>query len=141
MSREVHVHTTAGLQVFARDGRHQWTSDEPKEVSGTDTGPDPYALLLSSLGACTAMTVRLYADRKGWPLREVEVFLAHSREHRTDCEGCDEKPMKLSALTRRLRFHGPLDDDQVRRLLEIAGRCPVARTLEGHIEIRDSLEP
>ena len=85
------------------------------------------------------MTVRMYANRKEWPLEDIQVQLEHSREHVSDCEGCEDEPMRIEVLTRAVRFEGPLDDAQRARLLEIADRCPVHRTLEGELRI-DTVE-
>ena len=98
-------------------------------------GPDPYEHLLAALGTCTSMTIRMYANRKAWPLDGVRVQLSHSREHVRDCEGCDEAPLKVDVLRRTVWLEGPLDDAQRARLMEIADRCPVHRTLEGELRI------
>lgn len=118
-----------------RLGAHDLIADEPARVGGGDRGPTPYDLLLAALGTCTAMTVRMYADRKGWPLHHVDVRLTHEKIHASDCADCESDKGKVDRLTRDLRLQGPLDDDQRARLLEIADRCPVHRTLEGDKEI------
>ena len=117
---------------------HHWLADEPRRVGGSDGGPDPYEHLLASVGSCTAMTLRLYAARKRWPLEDARITLRHSREHRSDCEDCDEKPLQLEVIERDIALIGPLDDTQRARLMEIADRCPVHRTLSGQLEIRTS---
>jgi putative redox protein len=122
-------------------GTHRLTADEPKEDGGQDSGPNPYELLLASLGACTSMTVQLYAKRKGWPLEEVVVDLAQERVHGEDCVRCEEEDVRMDRITKRLRLRGPLDETQRQRLAEIAERCPVNRTLTGHIELRIELVP
>ena len=112
-----------GTAVRIEAGAHELMADEPAPV-GVDLGPDPYALLLGALGACTAITATLYANRKGWPLEGVEVRLRHDREHTDDCASggaCDRAEVQVA-------FRGPLDDSQRTRLAEIATRCPVART-------------
>lgn len=124
-------------QVVSDD--HAWLADEPKSFGGENLGPDPYEHLLAALGACTSMTIRMYANRKQWPLEDVDVLLRHSREHQTDCEGCDETPAKLEILSRTIHLHGPLDETQRQRLLEIADRCPVHRTLESDLHIQTEL--
>jgi uncharacterized OsmC-like protein/alpha-beta hydrolase superfamily lysophospholipase len=130
----------AGLthQVIARD--HRLLADEPVAVGGTDAGPTPYEYLLAGLGACTAMTLRLYADRKQWPLEGVRVHLSHDHVHAEDCAGCEGTPKKLDRIDRRLEIAGPLDAEQRQRLAEMADRCPVHRTLTGTIEVRTVLE-
>jgi len=122
------------LDLYSDD--HHVTADEPTSLGGSNSGPDPYELLLASLGSCTAMTLRMYAGRKGWPLEKVRVRLHHAREHETDCEGCEETPAQLDVLTREIELHGELDETQRASLMRIADRCPVHRTLEGRIEVR-----
>ncbi|MFK7893533.1 MAG: alpha/beta fold hydrolase [Granulosicoccus sp.] len=115
---------------------HQWVADEPSSVGGKNAGPDPYEHLLASVGACTAMTLRMYASRKQWPLENAEVVLRHSREHKTDCDECEEKPVQLDVIDRDITLHGDLTEDQRSRLMAIADRCPVHRTLSGNLSIR-----
>ncbi len=118
---------------------HQWTADEPTRVGGKNAGPDPYEHLLAAVGTCTAMTVRMYAGRKEWPLDDVRVHVSHTREHLKDCENCDEKPQQLDVISRRLEFIGNLSDQQRTRLAEIADKCPVHKTLTGHLDIRSDI--
>jgi putative redox protein len=119
---------------------HRLVADEtPAVAGGEDRGPDPYDLLLASLGACTAITLRLYAGRKGWPLEDVEVTLGHRRVHAEDCADCETKTGLVDTIDVAVVLHGPLDDEQRARLLEIAGRCPVNRTLHSEIKIRERL--
>lgn len=122
-------------EVLAR--HHRLLADEPKNVEGAlDLGPSPYEYLLAGLGACTSMTLRMYADRKGWPLEGVSVALDHGRIHSEDCSDCDTKEGKVDEISRELTLSGPLDQAQRKRLLEIADMCPVHRTLENEIKIR-----
>ena len=115
---------------------HQWRADEPTTVGGSNAGPDPYEHLLASVGTCTAMTVRMYAERKKWPLQDVKITLRHSREYHKDCIDCEEKPTQLDVLERDIELIGNLDDAQRDRLMEIADKCPVHNTLTGNLSIR-----
>ena len=114
-------------------GRHLLTADEPVSVGGTDAGPNPYDLLLAALGACTSMTMRMYADRKGLPLHRTTVRLRHDRVHAKDCAQCEQNVGMLSRIRREIDIEGPLSDQDRRRLVEIADRCPVHRTLSSEI--------
>ena len=114
-------------------------ADEPVAVGGTNAGPSPYDSLVAGLGACTAMTLRMYADRKGWPLEAVEVRLNHEKIHAKDCEDCEQKVGKIDQIERELVLSGPLDEAQRQRIKEIANRCPVHRTLEGEVKILTKL--
>ncbi len=117
-------------------GRHRLIADEPESVGGLDAGPSPYDLLAAALGVCTSMTIRMFADRKGWPLEGVRVAVRHAKAHHRDSGGSDAK---IDRLTREIALDGPLDDDQRARLLEIADRCPVHRTLERANEVETRL--
>ena len=112
-----------------------WSADEPDPSGEPGVGPDPYQLLLSALGACTTMTVRLYADRKGWPLDRTTVTLTHDRMHAVDCAECLTREGRIDRIVREIRFDGDLDAAQRERLLQIAERCPVHRTLTSEIVI------
>lgn len=123
---------------FAQDiqaGGHHLRADEPVPVGGTDTGPSPYDYLLAGLGACTSMTIRLYAERMQWPLQGVAVYLRHSRIHAADCADCETKEGKIDRIEREIELSGPLSEEQRSRLQEIAERCPVHRTLTSEIRI------
>ena len=117
-------------------GRHHFLADEPVNAGGLDSGPGPYELLLAALGACTSMTLRLYADRKMLPLTRTEVRLRHSRIYATDCAECETKEGKLDRIERIITLEGDLDAEARKRLLEIADKCPVHRTLISEIDIR-----
>ncbi len=119
-------------------GRHLLSADEPAPV-GHDTGPSPYDLLLAGLGACTSMTLRMYASRKKWPLESVTVSMRHSRIHAKDCEDCATGSGQLDRIDRVIELSGALDAQQRERLLEIADRCPVHRTLHSEVNVRSTL--
>ena len=126
------------LQQAVTIGPHHLLADEPVAVGGLDSGPNPYEFLLAGLGACTAMTLRLYAERKGLALERVTVTLRHAKIHATDCEDCETKEGMLDRIDRTVGLEGELDAEQRRRLMEIADKCPVHRTLKSEIDIRTS---
>ncbi len=126
---KVRARSLEKLQVLLDDGEHGWLADEPVEVGGDGLGPGPYELLLSALGACTVMTLRLYAKRKGWDLQEVRAEAVHERIHASDCDDCEQKEGYIERIRVNLALEGELDDAQRERLHEIAGKCPVRRTL------------
>ena len=117
-------------------GRHRFLADEPTDFGGLDSGPGPYDLVLAGLGACTSMTLRLYAERKALPLERVTVELSHSRIHAADCETCETKEGMVDRIERTIALRGNLDAEQRERLLEIADKCPVHRTLTSEVDIR-----
>ena len=119
---------------------HALVADEPVAVGGADTGPTPYDLLVAALGACTGMTLRMYAERKGWPLEEAVVRLRHRKVHAADEERCEAQDGRLDQIERELQLAGPLDDEQRERLMEIADRCPVHRTLTAGVRVKTRLE-
>ncbi len=108
-------------------------------VGGTDTGPSPYGLLLAALGSCTSMTLRMYADRKKWPLQGVTVHLHREKVHAEDCAECETRVGCIEQIERRIELAGPLDESQRQRLLEIANMCPVHRTLKAETQITTTL--
>jgi putative redox protein len=129
--------TRAGrFQQEVTVGRHQFLADEPIEAGGLDSGPGPYDLLLSALGACTAMTLRLYAERKALPLDRVTVRLSQAKIHAADCADCETREGMIDRIERAITLSGKLDAEQRRRLLEIADKCPVHRTLTSEVDIR-----
>ncbi len=118
---------------------HALLADEPEAAGGTNAGPGPYELLLSAVGACKAMTLRMYADRKGWPLERVVLSLRHDRRHGADCEHCDDPKARLDHIDVEIQLVGELDDAQRARLMEIADRCPVHRTITGDLRFTTEL--
>jgi putative redox protein len=138
--REAVVHGSAeGFTQEITVGGHRFLSDEPEALGGTDRGPGPYDLLVAALGACTSMTVSLYARRKQWPLEAVTVRLRHAKVHASDCADCETKTGLLDRIERDIELHGALTDEQRARLVEIANKCPVHKTLTSEIEIRTRL--
>ena len=133
--------TETGTGTYTQEitaGGHRFVSDEPRPT-GDDAGPTPYDLLLAALGACTSMTVRMYADLKGFPLEQVRVTLRHSRIHAEDCATCETKKGWINHIDLDVELTGDLDDTQRQRLLHIAERCPVHQTLTSEIDVTTSL--
>ena len=131
--------SAAGFAQEIAAGRHPLTADEPISVGGTDTGPTPYDLLLAAIGSCTSMTLAMYARRKRWPLEAVTITLRHSKIHAADCEACETKDARIDQIERDIELTGVLSEDQRARLLEIANKCPVHRTLTSEIHIQTRL--
>ena len=120
-------------------GQHAFVCDEPAEAGGEGLGPSPYELLLWALGSCTAMTLLMYARRKGWDLAEVSVHLTHDRVHAEDSQDAESDGGKVELITRDISLRGDLSQEQQQRLMEIAGRCPVHKTLTSCPKVVDSL--
>ena len=118
---------------------HSLTADEPVDMGGNNFGPSPYDLLLSALGACTAMTLRMYAQFKKWPLEEVVVHLSHNKDYAQDCMNCESEGTKIDHIYRSIELHGPLDEVQRKKLLIMADKCPVHKTLHSEISVKTSL--
>ena len=137
---QVSVKTGRSYLTEIAAGNHQFLADEPESVGGTDLGPNPYDFLLSALGACTSMTLRMYADHKQLPLEEVSVHLSHNKVHKTDCEDCDNKGAKIDKIERTIELEGDLTQEQRQRMLEIADRCPVHKTLHNEIVVESRLK-
>lgn len=139
----VHVHLPKeeAFKTTLTAGKHELIADEPENVEGgKDSGPDPYDYLLMALGSCTVMTVKMYARRKEWPLDDIFVELKHNKQHRKDCENCEDKSSRIDVIDKELIVKGDLSREQVDRLLEIANKCPVNRTLLGDIKIESTIE-
>jgi uncharacterized OsmC-like protein/alpha/beta superfamily hydrolase len=139
--KQVAVRTSEeGYTTEIRAGQHRLIADEPESVGGANLGPSPYGLLSAALGACTSMTLRMYADRKGWPLKEVTVHLSHTKDYPEDASHSGEKKSKIDVFEREIELEGDLNEEQRQRLLEIADRCPVHRTLHGDVEVETELK-
>jgi uncharacterized OsmC-like protein len=132
--------TGSGFAQEIVTGQHRLNADEPLSAGGSDTGPTPYELLLAALGACTAITVTMYAERKKWPLDGIVVRLSHSKVHSEDCFACRTEAGFLDRIDCEIELTGSLSPDQRLRLFEIAEKCPVHRTLTAEIDIRSSLK-
>jgi uncharacterized OsmC-like protein len=132
-----------GFRTQINAGQHQLIADEPNEAGGTDEGPSPYELLLASLGACTAMTLKMYIERKKLPVTDVEVLLSFDRIHIDDCESCVKEErlndQEVQHISRLIYVTGDVTEEQKERLLYIAGRCPVHVTLHSNPHVEDAL--
>jgi putative redox protein len=134
----VHVHlpTDEPFKTTLTAGKHTITADEPTSVKGgTDSGPDPYDLLLMALGSCTVMTVKMYADRKKWPLEDLYIELKHGKSHVEDCKTCEDPTSKIDLIEKELIIHGDLSDEQIEKLLDISKKCPVHRSMLNEVRI------
>ena len=136
----VTVSTGKTFTTRIQTGRHHFIADEPVEKGGNDKGPNPYDLLLSALGACTSITLRMYASRKEWPVDEINVRLRHFKIHAEDCEDCDSPTGRIDVIERHIEILGNIDEDQRERMLEIADKCPVHKTLHSEIKVRTTLD-
>jgi len=132
--------TGSGFAQEIVAGQHLLKADEPLSAGGTETGPTPYELLLAALGACTAMTITMYARRKNWPVDGIVVRLSHSKIHAEDCFDCQTEAGFLDRIDREIELSGSLSPDERLKLFEIAEKCPVHRTLTSEIDIRSSLK-
>jgi len=139
MASEAVIKRLDNMETEIQIGKHRLIGDEPHCKGGEDRGPDPYGFLLAALGSCISMTLTLYAGRKEWPLEDVEVRLSHDKVYWEDCLECDETDGEAGTMLDRIEkeviLHGPLDDAQRERLLDIANKCPVHRSLTGKVVI------
>jgi putative redox protein len=124
-----------GFTTLLKLGNHYLKADEPVRVGGNDFGPTPYELLAGSLSACTAMTIQMYAKRKGWEIENVEVHTSYGRTYAEDCATCDKEGQKIDTFTRDIKITASLDDKQKARLLQIADKCPVHKTLHSDTQV------
>jgi putative redox protein len=129
------IRSGEGLLQEIDVGPHHFRSDEPVEMGGAGLAPTPYELISAALGACTAMTLRMYARTKGWPLTGVTVTVRHDKIHARDCAECEVREGRIDRMERAIALEGPLDEAQRQRLLQMADRCPVHRTLESKVHI------
>ena len=133
-----------GIGPFGQDiaaGEHRLTADEPVSAGGQDRGLTPYQLLSSALGTCTTMTLRMYAERKKWPLERATVTVRQKKIHASDCAECETGEGNIDSFEREIELAGPLDEEQRDKLLEIADKCPVHRTLHREVRVITTLRP
>ena len=136
---EPHVIVHGTAKSFAQEievGSHELYADEPTSFGGTDTGASPYDLILAALGACTSMTIGLYARKHGWPLEDITVSLRHFKIHAKDCDDCETKEGRIDRIEMEIHLDGALTDEQRAKLMEIAEKCPVHQTLTSEINIK-----
>ncbi|WP_298311912.1 bifunctional alpha/beta hydrolase/OsmC family protein [uncultured Aquimarina sp.] len=128
-----------GYTTQMKVGNHYMVADEPESVGGHDFGPSPYELVSAGLSACTAMTIKMYVARKGWDLQNVEVHTSYDRKHIEDCENCEDPTAKIDTFEREIKLEGDLDEKQIARILQIADKCPVHRTLHSETQVITTL--
>ena len=139
MTAPVVVRSRGTFRTEVEAGSHRLVLDEPASAGGTDSGPTPYDVMAAGLGACTAMTLHFYAKREKIPLEGVDVTLTHDREHAKDCADCDTKDGYIHRFKLQIAVHGTLTDEQKKKLLDVASRCPVAKMLRSEIRIDHEL--
>ncbi len=128
-----------GFTTQMKVGNHYLIADEPISYEGNDYGPSPYELVSAGLSACTAMTVQMYVKRKGWDLQNIEVHTSYGKMHATDCENCEDKSSKIDTFNREIKLKGELNEDQIKRILQIADKCPVHKTLHNEVQVITTL--
>lgn len=137
----LHIHLPKeNYKTVMTAGKHELVADEPDHMGGTDSGPDPYDYLLMSLGSCSVITVRMYAERKKWPVEDIYMELRHFKDHAEDCEDCDDPKARIDKIEKELIVKGDLSQEQLDKLLEISKKCPVHKTLLSDVEIHSSAE-
>lgn len=140
MTKPISSHAIEGSFVTEiKQGNHTIIADEPTDLGGTDKGMNPYGLLSSALAACTSMTLQMYATRKKWDIKEINVTVEHTKDYVNDCTNCENKEVRLDFFKRNISIKGNLDNDQKARLLEIANKCPVHKTLHSEIRVETKL--
>lgn len=140
MEKHISVRSeTSELTTFIKSDGHEFLADEPVSYGGGDKGPTPYDFLLAALGSCTAMTIGLYAKRKEWPLNSVKVDLAYNKEYEKDCKDSDNPKAMIDMIRKTVTLEGELDEKQRQRILDIADKCPVQKTLLGELRIESVL--
>ncbi len=137
----VHIHIDKNnYKTVMTAGQHELVSDEPLKSGGKDLGPDPYDYLLMALGSCTAITMRMYANRKEWPVEDIYIEMRHNKVHAEDCEDCDDPKARIDKIEKEIIVKGDLDRDQIDRLLEISKKCPVHKTMIKSVIVDSTIE-
>jgi putative redox protein len=137
----VHFHLgKTNYKTVMTAGSHELIADEPENVGGNDEGPDPYDYLLMALGSCSVITMKMYADRKGWPVEDIYIEMRHYKAHAEDCEDCDDPKARIDKIEKDIIVEGELSEEQLDRLLEISKKCPVHKTLLNDVEIVSTVE-
>lgn len=137
----VHFHLgDQNYKTIMTAGPHELIADEPEDVGGNDDGPDPYDYLLMALGSCSVITMKMYADRKEWPVEDIFIEMRHAKGHAEDCEDCDDPKARIDKIEKEIIVEGDLNEKQLDRLLEISKKCPVHKTLLKNVEIISTVE-
>ncbi|MBS1517063.1 MAG: OsmC family protein [Bacteroidetes bacterium] len=135
----IHIRNKSGYKTEIDTRGHLFLADEPIDTGGTDTAASPYEMFLSSLGSCKAITMRMYAQRKNYKLDEIEIELSHQKINAEDCADCETKAGTIDKIDIKVRFKGELNDDEIKRLLEISERCPVQKTVMSEVKINTNI--